>query len=399
MDRKTPPPEFDVESITPPYWVDKNWQVMSMAIDLSGDCNMACRYCAESATQPQRAPMTPETLQAAWSFLFPKGAERGNYNVRLGSGEPLLGFDLMKQIEALAKKAKDGGPPVYLTTNGTLVDDDVIEWLVQSGWNIKISFDGPQWVQDKWRVFADGSGTHKKVSSVIKSLVARIPERVSVTAVMCKGTDPAVAFAAIEQLGVTQIEMVPAVHQDESVRPGIVEVEQYRAFINHYAARFLHDENKALIPKLARFKKCVQRIMGYSVSRINCGAGRDFMGVDPEGNLFPCFRFIGIPEYKIGNIYEGVTIPLRDTFRSSIGRPVELREPCNQCWAALLCGGPCFAVAEMFGPGDGKPLDIHCEYVLADATAAVGLVNELREKDPELLLSFLPFQKLLDNLM
>jgi len=346
---------------------------------------MACRYCAESATQPRRENMSTETLEAAWQFLLPDGVPTKGMSIRLGSGEPLLGFSLMQKLREMPQNI-----PVFLTTNGTLINDEIMEWLITSGWNVKISLDGPESIQDKWRVLPGGAGTYRHISRVVTHLAGVIPDRFSVTAVLCRGTDPAEAFEGIERLGVRRIELVPAVHKSESIAPGPEDVERYRNFVRDYADRYLESGDDHLPPELARFKQRVLRLMGYNLLRIPCAGGRDFFGVGPEGDLYPCFRFIGVESYRLGHIRTGLDKQAVLAFQKGAGRPYEQRTPCRDCWAAPLCAGPCFACAEMFGPGDGQPIPGHCQYVLADSEAAVYLVNQLKEKNIERLLTFLP---------
>jgi uncharacterized protein len=383
------PPGFDAEAITPPPVKNGMFRTTSLALDLAGCCNLACRYCAESATQPRRDLMSPGTLEAAWKFLLPDGVPTKGMSIRLGSGEPLIGFSLMKKLVELQQTIKEP-IPVFLTTNGTLIDDEIREWLIASGWNIKISLDGPASIQDKWRVLPGGIGTYERVAKEVTLLAEQIPERFSVTAVLCRGTDPAEAFDGIASLGVRRIELVPVAHKSESVSPGPEDVERYKTFIRNYAHRYLESDEKQIPPELTRFKQRVLRLMGYTLGRITCGAGRQFLGVGPEGDLYPCFRFIGVDNYRLGHIDTGIDTESVTVFQEGAGRPYEQRTPCGTCWAAPLCGGPCFACAEMFGPGDGQPIPLHCQYVLADSEAAVTLVNRLREHNPERLLTFLP---------
>jgi uncharacterized protein len=338
---------------------------------------------------PSRPRMSEETLEAAWRLLFPDGKPRKGYSIRLGSGEPLLAFDLLKKLQELIDKnggcAAEGRPAVFLTTNGTRVDGETRDWLVASGWQVKVSLDGPQSVQDRWRVTRAGAGTFAQVSEAVAELARRIPERLSVTAVLCRGTDPREVFQAIAQLGVRRIELVPVAHRDASILTGERDVERYKRFVADYA-RQRRDGCPA--PALVRFENCVRRVMGYDVHRLPCAAGRNFLGVGPGGDLYPCFRFIGLETYRVGRLPQP---PDREAlFEAGPGRPYEQRTPCDRCWAAPLCGGPCFAVAEMFGAGAGQPLELHCAYTLANATSAVWLVHELRKRDPERLLNFLP---------
>ena len=387
-----PPPGFNPDDVTPPPLQAGLWPVNALALDVSGRCNLACRYCAEAATQPRRHPMTTEILEAAWSFLFPDGTPRRSASIRLGSGEPLLALPLLQQLSRLIETRTEPNdrPAVFLTTNGTLITNEVRDWLVTTGWHVKISLDGPASIHDAWRVRPDGHGTFARVAEVVADLAQQMPERFSVTAVLCHEADPQQVFDAIAQLGVRRIELVPVAHHDESIQPDAEDVERYEEFIQTYARRYLESAVDGVPPTLVRFANRVARVMGYDNWRVSCGAGRSFYGVGPDGDLFPCFRFIGVEAYRLGHVTLGLDTEATAAFWQRAGCTYEARVPCKECWAAPLCGGPCFACAEMFGPGDGQPLNLHCAYVLADARAAVWLVNQLRANDPERLLAFLP---------
>lgn len=393
-DKVNPPRGFDPDDVTPALLKAGPWRVNALAFDVSGRCNLACRYCAEAATQPRRHPMTIEVLEAAWSFLFPDGKPRRGTSIRLGSGEPLLALPLLQQLSRLIEtrsESKDR-PAVFLTTNGTLITNKVRDWLATTGWHVKISLDGPAAIQDLWRVRPNGHGTYAQVAEIVADLAQQMPERLSVTAVLCRQSDPQVVFDAIARLGVRRIELVPVAHQDESVRPDAEDIKRYEKFIRTYARHYLENTTEAGIPTLVRFANRVTRVMGYDNWRIPCGAGRSFFGVSPDGELYPCFRFIGVKAYQLGHVASGLDAEATAEFQQAAGCSYEMRMQCKECWAAPLCGGPCFACAEMFGPGHRQPLDFHCAYVLADARAAVWLVNQLRTRDPGRLLSFLPLE-------
>lgn len=388
-----PPPGFDPDDVTPPPLAERLWPVTSLALDVSGQCNLACRYCAENATQPRRFPMSTKTLEAAWAFLFPNGQLRNGASIRLGSGEPLLNFPLLLRLSSLIEEASqsEGGkrPSVFLTTNGTLIEGEISDWLADSGWHVKISLDGPESVHDCWRVRQDGRGTFAAVSSAVVSLADRMPERLSVTAVLCRGTDPEEVFETIARMGVRRIELVPVAHRDRAFQPGAADILSYEAFLQNYVERCLNESDEMPAPTLVRLSNCVVRVMGYNTMRVPCGAGRSFFAVGPEGDLYPCFRFIGVKDYRLGNLIEKLHEQTILSFQRGAGRTYEKRLQCWECWAAPLCGGPCFACAEMFGPGDGRPIELHCAYIRANVRAAVQIVARLREKAPERLLPFL----------
>lgn len=384
----------DLEDLALPEVPDGPFQVAAIALDVSGTCNLACRYCAEAATQPQRRSMSIEELEAAWNLMFPDGHPRAGSSIRLGSGEPLLAFRLLRQLGALIEEhggsAAEGRPNVFLTTNGTLATRGVRDWLVNSGWHVKISLDGPPHIHDRWRVDRKGSGTWDKVAEAAVDLAERMSTRFSVTAVLCRGNDPAEVFEDIARLGTRRIELVPAAHDDRQIVPDDDDVERYHRFLDTYAYRFTTAEDAESIPALVRFEVAVRRAMGYDLQSVPCGAGRNFLGAGPDGTLYPCFRFVGLQQYRLGSLTTGLDDEAVEAFASGAGRPVHQRRSCSSCWAAPLCGGPCFACAETFGGAGGEPLPVHCSYVKADADRALWLVHRLRKQDPERLLTFLP---------
>lgn len=410
MQRRNPPPGFKPDYITTPLLQDRAWDVCSLVIDISGSCNMACRYCVEAITMPKRRPMSPETFDSVWRFLFPNGIKavteetdlrKKAFSIHMGCGEPLLNFSLMQKIGERVKQACSEGVEnffVFLTTNALLMDEKIMDWLIASNWNIKISLDGSAAIHDRWRVLPGGEGTYERTVESLTYMAARIPDRVTAGAVICRGTDPAEVFETIASLGVRRFEMLPVAHTDESIIPTSGDSENYRDFIMNYAARFLENDNangtkgtNTTPPAIIiNFNQAMMRLMGYQLSRVNCSAGRTYLGVGPGGGLYPCGRFIGIEKYRLGHIAGGLDREARQAFLKGAGRPYDRREPCSRCWAAPLCTGPCFACAEMFGPGHGHPIDINCAYMLADAEAASFLYQQLKQHNPEKLLAFLP---------
>jgi uncharacterized protein len=392
-DHTEPPPGFDPQDVMPAPLAERAWRVVSLALDVSGTCNLDCRYCAEHATQPARASMSEEVLDAAWRLLRANGGPSEASSLRFGSGEPLLNLSLLRHVAQLTRPpaAGDGTPlpRLFLTTNGTLLTPDVRDWLVETGWHVKVSLDGPQSIHDAWRVRPGGEGTYATIVEAVADLAPRLGSRFSITAVLCRGADPTEVFASLASLGARRIELVPAASDDPAILPGASDVGAYRSFVAKYAERLLEDAAPDP-PVLIRFQDRIVAAMGLANSMVGCGAGRAFLGVAPDGALYPCFRFIGLEPYRLGSLPEGPHPDAVRDFGSEAGRPWDRRASCRTCWAAPLCGGPCFAVAETFGPGDGEPLAIHCEYVRADAWAAAKLVQELRSRDPERLVSFLP---------
>lgn len=386
------PEGYDRQYLMPrPLPDDRQIEIDSLALDISGHCNMACRYCAEASTQPaQRQEMSTEQLPAILSIL--KAQHHRAPSLRFGSGEPMLNrkflHELQEQLDEAFPQGSTIRPQVFITTNGTLLEEHDIEWLASTGWYIKASLDGPASVHDRWRILPGGVPTHAQVAAIVSALSRRIPDKFSVTAVLAAGNDPGEVFGAIEDLGVRRIELVPAAHKLPSIHPGAADIDRFRAFVEGYVDRLVAGETG--VPVLVRFSNRVSRAMGYDNCFIQCGAGRNFFGVDHRGAMYPCFRFIGIEHYRTGTLAEAPDTLATVAFRQQAGRSWDQRSTCNRCWAAPLCGGPCFAVTELFGPGNGEPLKLHCLYTLIESRGAWRLVETLRRQDPLRLLEYLP---------
>jgi len=385
------PEKFSAEDLAPEK-LGSAHKFYSYALDISGNCNLNCKYCAENETQPSgRKSMTLETLHSIWSFIHPDGKPRKGISLHFGSGEPLLSFLLLQELDRLIKeKYEDSGikkPVVYITTNGTLLTKKRMDWLADTGWHIKISFDGPRNIQDKWRVFKNGTGTYYAIVDNINTLAMAIPERFSVTSVLSRGTKPMEVFDFISSLGVKQIELVPIVHNNDEMLLNSSDIDAFESFLKTYTNRIIESSKKQ--PRLIRFINRVRRVMGYDNNYVQCGAGRNFMGIDAHGEIFPCFRFIGMNDYKLGNINSDANMQLVSEFAEGAGCAYNNRPVCSKCWAAPLCGGPCFAVNETFAD-EHEPFLLHCIYALLESKYATELVVKLQDKNPEKLLDFLP---------
>jgi len=373
---------FDPETVSPALLDEQKYPaVSSLALDVTGTCNLKCVYCAESSTMPERQPISPETLDMALQALFDWSKPKSAISIHLGSGEALLSAEIVREIGWKSRqmaKAQHRALSLYLTTNGTCLNNQVIDWLIADQWNVKVSIDGDQEVHDENRKYKSGRGTYSEVSKAVAVLSQKIPEKFSTTSVLCRGVDPSKVFYHIASLGVKRIELVPvAATKDSTLQLNKSDLESYRRFIADYAQKLADGKT---VPINIRFHNRLLRVLGYKNNRTPCGAGRNFFASGPTGEIYPCFRFIGIEKYKLGDL-TGISRQRVQDFIKSSGRPYEKRETCLECWAAPLCGGPCFACTDLFGLG--SPLPQFCEMTLAESEAAIRLVDFLKENNPE----------------
>lgn len=380
---------FDLKSVLPPLLPEESFPlVSSMALDVSGRCNLRCAYCAEYITMPDRPIMSRHVLHQAIDAVFKWSRKDVDVSFHLGSGEPLLQpkavFETGRRANRFAQSLSRS-VALYLTTNGTLLNDEIISWLVKDGWNVKVSIDGGAEIQDRYRVDKEGKGTYRRIEKAVRILARTIPERFSTLSVLCHKTDPQKVFNSIASMGVKNIELVPvAVPPSSSLSLCEDDLTNYRRFIFDYVQRIA---KRNYVPMHIGLRKRIQRVMGYGNARISCGAGRTYFAAGPDGMLYPCFRFVGIRNYGLGDLCSGIRPDRVQWFIKEPGRSYEHRLECRKCWAAPLCGGPCFACAELLGLGSPSP--DFCQMVRTESQAAIWLVNVLREKNPERLLEFL----------
>ncbi|MBU6999632.1 MAG: SPASM domain-containing protein [Theionarchaea archaeon] len=374
---------FDPAVVEPPSFIERDFPVTSLALDVSGTCNMNCIYCAESSTMPQRAVISNTILEKALDSFFSWSS--GVLSIHVGSGEPLLNPSAVRTIGRRAREYEASTEStrisLHLTTNGTAFTGEVVNWLREDNWVIKISLDGNSRIHNHNRKDRQGRGTYERIENYVRAL-CDIPS-FSTTSVLCHETDPAEVFYAISALGVQNIELVPvAVEYPSNLSLDEEDILNYKRFVAEYVKRIAEGES---MPRLIRFMKKLQRVLGFGISRVPCGAGRNFLAVGPHGEFYPCFRFVGLDQYRLGDLTHGIGRERTREFALTAGRPYDARETCGKCWAAPLCGGPCFACSQLLFYRNGEPSPDYCGLVRADCEAAVWLAQTLRDEAPERL--------------
>ena len=378
---------FNSESIQPKEIPDKKlFKISEASLDVSGTCNMNCNYCAEKMTLPLRSPISKEMLPEMIDIIFQWFSTSKKISIRIGSGEPLLQSKVVHEIGTrsrfLAQKSNQS-LDLFLTTNGTLLNDSICKWLIDDNWNVKISLDGSAQIHNQNR----GAGTFEKIEKYIRLFAITIPEKFSTTSVLYHGIDPSDVFDNIAALGVKQIEMVPVAAESASSFLLLEEdVEKYRIFITNYVKRLSRGDS---LPTLLRFLKKIQRVLGLRTSRVYCGAGRNFLIIGADGLIYPCYRFLGLERFQIGSVTEGINEKSLFNFQSNVAKPYDKHEKCRICWAAPLCGGACFANTALLYSKDGEPPSTYCQLIKAESEAAIWLVQKLRKKNPERLIDIL----------
>ncbi len=325
--------------------------VKALCLHIAHTCNLNCAYCfaSQGKYQGERALMSFEVGKRALDFLIENSGSRRNLEVDFFGGEPLMNFDVVKQLVEYARsveKEKGKNFRFTLTTNGVLIDDDVIDFANREMSNVVLSLDGRKEVHDKFRVDYNGNGSWEKIVPKFKKLV---DSRGGKDYYM-RGTfthhnpDFLEDIKTMLDLGFTELSMEPVVcaESDSSALTYDdlpIVLEQYEKLAELMIQRRKDGKPFTFYHYMIDLQggPCIyKRISG-------CGSGTEYMAVTPWGDLYPCHQFVGDEKYLLGNIFDGVkNTAIQDEFMEC---NVYSREECRDCWARLYCSGGCAANA------------------------------------------------------
>ena len=325
--------------------------IKALCLHVAHTCNLNCSYCfaSQGKYHGDRALMSFEVGKRAMDFLIENSGTRRNLEVDFFGGEPLMNFDVVKQIVAYARsieKEKGKNFRFTLTTNGMLIDDDVIDFCNKEMSNVVLSLDGRKEIHDRLRVDYKGNGSYDVIVPKFKKLVEARGDK----GYYMRGTfthanpDFTNDVFHMADLGFTELSMEPVVAKPDdpaALTPEDIETvkDQYEILAKDMLRREQEGRPITFYHYMLDLKEgpCIyKRISG-------CGSGTEYMAVTPWGDLYPCHQFVGEEEYKLGNIYDGVTNEkVREEFRSC---NAYARPDCKDCWAKLYCSGGCAANA------------------------------------------------------
>ena len=325
--------------------------VKALCLHVAHTCNLNCSYCfaSQGKYHGDRALMSFEVGKRALDFLIENSGHRTNLEVDFFGGEPLMNWDVVKQLVAYARTQEEPHHKKFrftLTTNGMLIDDDVIDFANREMSNVVLSLDGRKEIHDRLRVDYAGKGSYDRIVPRFQKLVASRGGKNYYMRGTFTHANPDFTRDVFHMadLGFTELSMEPVVcapGDPAALTPEDLEIvkEQYEILAKDMLRR--EKEGKPItfyhyMLDLTGGPCVYKRISG-------CGSGTEYMAVTPWGDLYPCHQFVGEEKYKLGNIWDGVTnTALREEFRSC---NAYARKECDDCWARLYCSGGCAANA------------------------------------------------------
>ena len=322
--------------------------VKAMCLNIAHDCQLRCKYCFASTGDfgKGRKLMSFETGKHAIDFLLENSGDRPNLELDFFGGEPLMNFNVVKQVVEYARSREKEYNKKFrftITTNGLLLDDEKIDFINREMSNVVLSIDGRKEVNDYFRVLPNGQGCYDMILPKYQKLVAgRGDKEYYVRGTFTnKNLDFSNDVFALNEAGFDQISVEPVVGDDDIYALTEKDLPAVFAEYEKLALQLLENEKKG--KKFNFFHFMLDLDQGpCAIKRLRgCGCGNDYVAITPDGDIFPCHQFVGIDEYKMGNIDEGT---FNQEMKADFAKAHVYSKPdCRECWAKFYCSGGCNA--------------------------------------------------------
>ena len=341
--------------------------VKALCLHIAHDCNLACKYCfaEEGEYHGRRALMSFEVGKKALDFLVANSGNRVNLEVDFFGGEPLMNWQVVKDLVAYGRSLEEAHHKKFrftLTTNGVLLNDDILEFANKEMANLVLSIDGRKEVHDKMRPFRNGEGSYDLiVPKFIKAAKSRDQMNYYVRGTFThENPDFSEDVLHLADLGFEQI----------SVEPVVAGPEEPYALKKEDIPKLLEEYDKLAVELVKRKKEgkgfnffhfMIDLEGGPCVAKrlSGCGAGTEYLAVTPWGDFYPCHQFVGQEKFLLGNVEDGITRPdICDGFKSC---NVYAKEECKKCFAKFYCSGGCAANAYHFTGNINEVYETGCE--------------------------------------
>ncbi len=339
--------------------------VKALCLHVAHDCNLRCEYCfaAKGDYHSGRKLMPAEVALTAVDFLVKNSGHKRTLEIDFFGGEPLMNFDTIKKVVAYGRNIEKKSEKKFyftITTNGTLLNDENINFINHQIDNIVISLDGRKQIHDAIRCDRSGKGTYDKIVPLAQQLIRkRCGKSYFIRGTFtAKNKDFLKDVLHLATLGFKEISVEPVVGFGEEL---FITEQDLPEILHEYETFALKYSNSLQKENPFRFYHfnlnlyngpCIYKRIAA------CGAGFEYLAVSPEGDLYPCHQFVGQKEFSLGDIYKGITNNnLRNRFQST---NILTKEKCRDCWAKLFCSGGCHANAWYSNGTIATPNDIAC---------------------------------------
>jgi uncharacterized protein len=339
----------------------------ALCLNIAHDCNIRCGYCFASTGDYHggRKLMPFSVASKAIDFLLETSGSRKRLEVDFFGGEPLMNFDVVKETVLYAReREKEYGKRIgfTITTNGTLLNEEIEEFINENMDNIVLSIDGRKQVNDRMRKFIGGDGTYDSIMPKLKSFVASRGNK----SYYIRGTFTANNLDFCNDV----LHLADEGFKEISIEPVVAEKEKGYALKEEHLPT-IYQEYEKLAAKYIEYNENGKEFRYYHFlmdldggpcvyKRVSsCGSGAEYFAVTPDGELYPCHQFVGRQDYLIGDVWQGVT--KKELQKKFSENTVYHKEKCMECWAKFYCSGGCQANAAAFNNDLKSPYDMECK--------------------------------------
>jgi uncharacterized protein len=372
-----------------------------MVLNVTNQCNLSCEYCYEYGedkivdTENGKQPkfMSEETARESVDFMLKESGTNTIAHVTFFGGETLLNFSVLRSTIAYARqRGEQLGKQVdfSLTTNGTLLKPDIIEFLAENHVGVTISIDGPKEVQDKFRVFHNGTGSYDVVTPKIKELLKRHrspPIGARVTLTSGKMDVKRIYQHLTEEIGFWEVGFAPvttAPNRGHAISDSGYDemLGQFRELADDFLAASVQNRHHGF----SNVKETLAELHKGVSKAFPCGAGLGLLGVATDGDVALCHRFAGSDSHKLGTVRNGIDRDAQRAFLET--HHIADKTDCRTCWARPLCSGGCYHEAHTRYGDTQRPNLHYCDWIRGWTDVCLKIYGELAVRNPAFLTQF-----------
>lgn len=366
----------------------QEYLVSCIELEVANDCNMRCKYCysEDGSYGAKREWMTKATAEKCIDFLFDNCGTSEELAIVFFGGEPLMNFSVVRHAAEYATalaKTHNKKLTFTITTNATLLTDEIINFFNQYQVSVTVSIDGPNYIQDKNRVFANGKGSYEIIEPKLKALFAKY-----------KGSCRARATISNGALNLSTIERhFDSMGFHKSTLSFVDTDEESEMYIPHSQFNEIYRELEIIadnyLSQLISGKKTSNTIIDASIGslysklhkRKPCGAGTTNVAFTASGSIYPCHRFSNMESYKLGDCHSGWYQPEKNPFYKF---NINNANVCKDCYMKNLCGGSCLHTAVTDNGDINSPSTHYCAIYKKILELSIYIYSKAEDKDPEI---------------
>jgi uncharacterized protein len=341
--------------------------VKALCLHIAHDCNLACQYCfaEEGEYHGRRALMSFEVGKKALDFLLDNSGNRRNLEIDFFGGEPLMNWEVVKQLVEYGRSKEKEYYKNFrftMTTNGVLLNDEIMEFCNKEMSNVVLSLDGRKEVNDRMRPFRNGKGSYELIVPKFQKF-AKLREDKDY---YIRGTFTRENMDFAKDV----LEFADLGFKSMSIEPVVAQADEYYAIREEDIPQIIEEYDNLAVEYIKRHKEGngfnffhfnIDLQQGPCVAKrlSGCGSGTEYLAVTPWGDFYPCHQFVGQEEYLLGNVDDGLlNTAIRDEFKLC---NVYAKDKCKDCFARFYCSGGCAANSYNFHGNITDAYDIGCE--------------------------------------